>query len=323
MKSSYFYLDSVRGVIFDWDGIIAETKLDFSPIRNKYFAGRRVPLLEAAAEMAPPEREEFLNAISDEEMRGAKTAVPVSGTAELVDYLDAHGIPWCIVSRNCRESIDLGARVIGFELPKHVFSREAPHVKPDPAAMIDAVSAMGVPVAECLAIGDYLYELLAARRAGMRCVLVRGTDPACTALADGCFSTMSDLVHAFSEGKYLIPWEYHPAAVKYGEAALEVFARHTIHIDCPLMTATITLLNELAALGVGTFSIEQNREVTIDEYRACPCLPRESLHVNAKSVLKSIFDSRWPFLTFREGKDGFSLTSISNAENFARTVLHR
>ncbi len=321
MKSPYFYLDSVRGVLFDWDGIIAETKLDFSPIRKKYFAGRRVPLLESAAEMDSPTREECLNAIKDEEMRGAKFSVPIPGTAEIINYLDAHGVLWCIVSRNCRESIDLAANVIGFELPQHVFSREAQHVKPDPAAMTDAADAMDVPAAGCLAIGDYLYELLAARRAGMRCALVRGTDAECIALADGCFSTMSDLARAFAEGQFLIPWEYHPAAEKYGNEALEIFARQTVHIDCPLTDSRITLINDLASLGVGTFSIPPDRQITIDEFRACSALPSMSFYMHVECILKSLFASRWPFLSLREGNDGIFLSSISSADNFARRVL--
>ncbi len=322
MKSPYFFLSSVRGVLLDWDGIIAETKLDFSPIREKYFAGRRVPLLESAAEMDSPTREEFLDAIKEEEMRGAKFSVPIPGTAKLINYLNAHSVPWCIVSRNCRESIDLAARVTGFELPEHVFSREAAHVKPDPVAMTDAADALGVPTVDCLAIGDYLYELLAARRAGMRCVLARGSDPACAALADGCFSTMSDLARAFGEEKFLTPWEYHPAAEKYGETALEIFARQIVHIDCPLSGSMMTLLNDLASLGVGTFSILPDRVITIDEFRACPFLPRESLQMDFESVLKTIFAPRWPFLSFSDGNDGIPLSEISSSEDFARMILH-
>ncbi len=321
VKSPYFYLNSVRGVILDWDGIIAETKLDFSTIRQKYFAGRRVPLLEAADKMASPQREEFLDAIKDEEMRGAKISVPVPGTSELIDYLDVHGVPWCIVSRNCRESIDLAANVTDFKLPEHVFSREAQHVKPDPAAMTDAADAMGVPVTKCLAVGDYLYELLAARRSGMRCVLVRGTDAECLALADGYFSTMSNLARAFKDGKFLVPWEYHSATEKYGEAALKIFARQTVHIDCPLNPSTIALLKNLASLGVGTFSISSDRQITINEFQACPFLPSKSLYMNAGYFLKPIFLSRWPFLSLCEGNDGILLSSISSAEYFARTVL--
>lgn len=71
MGSPYIHLDQIRGVILDWDGVIAESRLDFTPIREKYFGGRRVPLLEAAAEMQEPLKTELMNAIRDEEMRGA------------------------------------------------------------------------------------------------------------------------------------------------------------------------------------------------------------------------------------------------------------
>ncbi|HCD71703.1 MAG TPA: HAD family hydrolase, partial [Thermovirga lienii] len=35
------------GFILDWDGVLANTKLNFQRIRDKYFNGRLVPLLES------------------------------------------------------------------------------------------------------------------------------------------------------------------------------------------------------------------------------------------------------------------------------------
>ena len=55
-----FWHPAVKGAfILDWDGVLADTKLDFSALRQRYFGGRIVPLIEAAEAFPPPVREEI------------------------------------------------------------------------------------------------------------------------------------------------------------------------------------------------------------------------------------------------------------------------
>ena len=73
-----FWHPAVKGAfILDWDGVLADTKLDFSALRQRYFGGRIVPLIEAAEAFPPPVRKEIRDEVRRVEMEGADRAVPV------------------------------------------------------------------------------------------------------------------------------------------------------------------------------------------------------------------------------------------------------
>ena len=98
-----------RAFILDWDGVLAETKLSFAHIRQKYFQGRFVPLFESIATLPHEASVALERDIYDEEMRGAESAEAVPGALDLLDWLESERIPWCVVSRNCHDSIRLAA----------------------------------------------------------------------------------------------------------------------------------------------------------------------------------------------------------------------
>jgi Predicted phosphatase/phosphohexomutase len=51
-------------------------------------------------------------------MQGADAAEPVPGAVALLDWLDDRGTPWAVVSRNCRDSMDLAAKRAGSGCPR-------------------------------------------------------------------------------------------------------------------------------------------------------------------------------------------------------------
>ncbi|MDR1740428.1 MAG: HAD family hydrolase, partial [Synergistaceae bacterium] len=141
--------------IFDWDGVFADTRLDFQPIRDKYFGGERVPLLEAA--LALPDPGPLMDEIRRLEIEGAERAVPVEGAvvlaARLVERARLTGRPWCIVSRNCRDAVERAAKSCGLPLPPILLTRDDGPVKPDPRALEAAAALMGVPLDDNTGVG--------------------------------------------------------------------------------------------------------------------------------------------------------------------------
>ncbi|MDR1622144.1 MAG: HAD-IA family hydrolase [Synergistaceae bacterium] len=195
--------------ILDWDGVLADTRLDFKPLRQKYFAKDKasipVPLLEAAAELPEPLRDEVMAEIRRIEIEGAERAAAVEGAKDLIAWLAGGGgrkitgkarKPWAVVSRNCRDSIILAAERCGIALPAVVLSREDPCVKPDPKALALAAERLGVDLRDCVMVGDFVYDLQAARNAGIPSVLVRGGGAEWECLADFAYATVNDFVEA-------------------------------------------------------------------------------------------------------------------------------
>lgn len=208
IKAPFWHPAAQEGFILDWDGVLADTRLDFSPIRNKYFNGEIVPLIERAEELPSPLCDEVKAEIRRIEIEGAARAVPIDGASELIAWLNGNGKPWCVVSRNCRDSIELAAKTCGITLPDIVMCREDVIVKPDPRALKIAAERLSVSPQRCLMVGDFIYDMLGARRAGVRAALVGGDTSRWGSLADAAFGTMRDFVSELRDPKPLIPWEY-------------------------------------------------------------------------------------------------------------------
>ncbi|MDR3076214.1 MAG: HAD family hydrolase, partial [Synergistaceae bacterium] len=173
-SSPFWSPSEASAVLFDWDGVIADTKLDFSGVRQKYFGDRPAMLLEDARTLPPELREALMRDLEELEVRGARNAALVPGVSKILEWVKSAGIPWAVVSRNCRKSILTAAEMIGVKLPEIVRSRDdGERVKPDPAALREVCAALGADAGQTLLIGDYIYDMMGARRAGMRGVLVR------------------------------------------------------------------------------------------------------------------------------------------------------
>ena len=96
------------------------------------------------------------------------------GVAELLDGLDAHGIPRAIATSSSRVRTDHHLGLVGiagrFE---HIVTRDdVARGKPNPDPFLKAASLLGVAPARCLALEDSHNGVRAAHAAGMRVVMV-------------------------------------------------------------------------------------------------------------------------------------------------------
>jgi len=180
--------------ILDWDGVLAETRLNFAPLRQKYFEGKFVPLLETAAALPAPLRAEVEAEIYRIEMEGAERAAAVDGAKDLIAWLAETRKPWAVVSRNCRDSILLAAERCGIALPSVVLSREDPHVKPAAEALALAAERIGAKLSDCVMVGDFVYDLQAARNAGIPFVLVKAAGADWEKDSDFVYASVADFV---------------------------------------------------------------------------------------------------------------------------------
>ena len=65
IDAPYWAPAQCEGFLLDWDGVIAETKLDFSGLREKYFGGRRAMLLEEGALLPPELRGQYMKELQE------------------------------------------------------------------------------------------------------------------------------------------------------------------------------------------------------------------------------------------------------------------
>lgn len=303
--SKPFWHPSVSlGFILDWDGVLADTRLDFSGIRNKYFAGKRVPLIEAANLLTQDQKDELWKDIYELEMEGAAQAVPVSGSLDLVKWLDDHGIPWAVVSRNCMDSIYLAAGKIGFPLPEVTMSRDEGPQKPDPEALWLASKRIGIQPSRCVMVGDFLYDLVGARRAGMRAVLVERMGEDWDFWADACFPQVLDLLKSLSDPLPLIPWEYHSLVNRKGKAWLQ--KSWNFHILLPSDDPHISQKAfHAASLGIGHISVPPGETVSMDQWENWPGARSIFLDAPLAQSLRTYIEGHFPLVSIEESYEGY------------------
>ncbi|HPI98955.1 MAG TPA: HAD-IA family hydrolase [Synergistales bacterium] len=292
------------GFILDWDGVLADTRLDFSGIRKKYFEGKRVPLIEAAQLLTQDQKEELWNDIYALEMEGAAKAVPVDGSLQLVQWLDDHEIPWAVVSRNCMDSINLAADRIGFPLPEVTMSRDDGPQKPDPEALWLAAKRIGIQPSRCVMVGDFLYDLVGARRAGMRSVLVERTGEDWDFWADACFPRVTDLLESLSDPAPLVPWEYHSLVNRKSKEWL--LRAWNFHLHLPSEDPNISQKAfRGASLGIGHISVSPGGTVSMDQWENWPGATSIFLDAPLVKCIRTYIEGHFPLVSIEESYEGY------------------
>ncbi len=286
-----FWHPAVKGAfILDWDGVLADTKLDFSALRQRYFGGRIVPLIEAAEAFPPPVREEIRDEVRRVEMEGADRAVPVPGAHEFIAWLRDCGKPWAVVSRNCRDSILLAAERCGIELPPILLSREDPAVKPEPEALFLAAERLGVAPDDCVMVGDFIYDMLGARRAAVRCVLAGRDNVEWGGLADAAYPTLRGFLAALKAPSPLVPWEYRSLAAERGEDYLRAVNRRLWILSG---AGALRQALRLARRGAVYLSVPKDARLRMEDWEDSS-LPPRLIDRSLPEVLREVLVPRWP-----------------------------
>lgn len=99
--------------------------------------------------------------------RHRQTVRPLPGSRELLRYLSDAGVPHAIATSGTPDKDDpaLVALEVGPDVPI-VTRREVERAKPDPDLFLAAADRLGLPIQNAMVVGDSVWDLLAARRAG-------------------------------------------------------------------------------------------------------------------------------------------------------------
>ncbi len=92
---------------------------------------------------------------------------PLPGARELIQTLISDGVAWAIATSSRAPNAAPALEMLGVPGDATVItSEQVRHAKPDPDLFIKAAEVLGVDLRQSLVVGDSVWDLLAARRAG-------------------------------------------------------------------------------------------------------------------------------------------------------------
>jgi phosphoglycolate phosphatase len=182
-------LKAVRAVVFDFDGTLVATRIDFAAMRQAIvdligrwdlgpaLLGQPAYVLEmvaagcqalqSEAQRAATFEREAMDIIEDFEMQTCPHAAPFPGVMETLVQLAARGYRVGIITRNGRKGV--GAITSRYPLHHEVlFTREdVSQVKPHPEHLLTAIRALRLETPHVLMVGDHPTDVMCARAAGV------------------------------------------------------------------------------------------------------------------------------------------------------------
>ena len=172
VKIKKLNLSGIKGVIFDLDGTLVESSLNFTQIRIDVGCPQHediltfVDALSCATTKANAHR-----TILQHELDDAQNAQWLPIGKAMVEKVQAYNLPMAIVTRNCRQATAI--KLANNNIPiDYVLTREDAPAKPDPTALLMVANTWQLQPEDCLYVGDFIYDQQAAENAGMKWFLV-------------------------------------------------------------------------------------------------------------------------------------------------------
>lgn len=189
----------IRGVIFDLDGTLVTSSLDFVAIKQEICCPADEDVLLFLKSLPTKKQHEALDVIHRHELLDAQGSDWMPGARAFVDKCLENDIPMAIVTRNSLQSSRVKIERNAIPIDR-LITRENSKPKPDPTALLHIAKDFGLPTHAMLMVGDYKYDLEAGRNANMQSCLIHYTRlPDYSHLANYSFQHFSLLHQAMFE----------------------------------------------------------------------------------------------------------------------------
>ena len=163
----------IRGVIFDLDGTLVDSGLDFDLMRQEMLLEPGQPLLETIAALGESRARECREILERHEREGAQRASLIPGVMALLGKLASRQIRTAVFTRNARQMALATLDRLRLQLDLLIAREDAPP-KPDPTGIWRVCETWELDRREVAMVGDYAFDIEAGRRAGVWTVLYAG-----------------------------------------------------------------------------------------------------------------------------------------------------
>jgi len=167
---------AIKGVLFDFDGTLTlPGALDFPAIKMSLGCPPDQPILEFIASEPPDRQARLMKILGEKEDASAELSLPNRGAERCLHILKAKQIPIAILTRSRLKPIAIALerfKGVAIDDFKAIITREMSLPKPHPQGVIRAAAEMGISTEELLVVGDFSFDVIAAKKAGAKAVLL-------------------------------------------------------------------------------------------------------------------------------------------------------
>lgn len=167
-------VDTVYAHIFAWQKALAESGMTIEGWRIHRKIGMsgglftRAVARELGREIRPDEEEALQRRHGEIFRELLPERRPLPGAVQLIQFLYANHILFGIATSGRRPEIDGSLAILGVQEQTVIVERgSVARAKPEPDLFLACQQRIGVSASECYVVGDAVWDLLAARRAGM------------------------------------------------------------------------------------------------------------------------------------------------------------
>lgn len=160
-----------QALIFDLDNTLVTSQLDFALIRQSIDCPQGQDIIAYLDTLPAAERQHKESIVYEFEMREAQQAQAFPGAVELLSSLQRMSVPYGIVTRNCRDAAQRKLDITNLQVGTLIAREDAP-AKPDPSALLMLAKTWQMQPQQMAYVGDFRYDLEAARNAGMAGILL-------------------------------------------------------------------------------------------------------------------------------------------------------
>src|ERR1700753_4429298 len=166
-------IDSVYQHVIAWRAALEDIGIDLSVWRIHRRIGMsgglfvQALLRETGRSLPPQDLEALQLAHAAEFRKQAASVTALPGARELLAALSTAGVRWGIATSGYAATARPALRLLGLPEDTPMVTRDmVRHAKPDPDLFLAAAALLGVDPQHTMVVGDNVWDLLAARRAG-------------------------------------------------------------------------------------------------------------------------------------------------------------
>jgi len=159
-------------IIFDLDGTIVDSRLDFDGMRREMGLEEGLPILEELEKMKDhPEIHNYWSIVEKHELEGATKATLMPGVENFLKEISSRKFKSAILTRNSKKALEMSLLKIPHQFDVVISRDHNFRPKPFPDGLLSICKMLNHDVARAVYIGDYLFDLEAARAANVMSIL--------------------------------------------------------------------------------------------------------------------------------------------------------